>query len=103
MYSLHPAPGTEEQRPPPAPVTLQPGKKIVMARFIRNDRPGGPWRVAMSAGEPAEVTANEEVTTTDSSVPLDHGKLANSKRRRVGRRDITRSSLATYNEGTARC
>jgi hypothetical protein len=32
----------------------------------------------MSAGEPAEVTANEEVTTTDSSVPLDHGKLANT-------------------------
>ena len=38
MYSLHPAPGTEEQRPPPAPVTLQSAKKIVMARFIRNDR-----------------------------------------------------------------
>jgi hypothetical protein len=33
----------------------------------------------MSADKLAEVTPDEEVTTTDSSVPLDHGKLANSK------------------------
>src|SRR5438034_3893323 len=34
----------------------------------------------MSADKLAEVTANEEVTTTDSSVPLDHGKLAGRRR-----------------------
>jgi len=51
-----------------------------------------------SGNEPrqaAELTANEKVTiTTDSSVPLDHGKLANSKRRRVGRM-LETGALAT--------
>jgi len=41
LYSLHPAPGAEGQRPPPAPVTRPSGKKIVMARFIRTDRLAG--------------------------------------------------------------
>jgi hypothetical protein len=49
----------------------------------------------MSADKLAELTANEKVTiTTDSSVPLDHGKLANSKRRRVGRM-LETDALAT--------
>ena len=48
----------------------------------------------MSADKLAEATADEEVTTTDSSVPLDHGKLANSKRRRVGRM-LETDALAT--------
>jgi hypothetical protein len=48
----------------------------------------------MSADKLAQVTANEEVTTNDSSVPLDHGKLANSKRRRVGRM-LETGALAT--------
>ena len=54
----------------------------------------------MSADKLAEATADEEVTTTDSSVPLDHGKLANSKRRRVGRM-LETDALATLRNGPA--